>query len=95
MHTSSTPFEELPPIDEVALLTTMVRAVSRQPEKVVVSATHGKNVTVLTVTVDSEDVSHVFGRDHRTIQSITHLVVKAAAMRGKRMIVNLDIEELS
>lgn len=80
------------PLNEEDLLLEMVRSVVRRPEKVAIAATHGRDTTVLTITVDQDDIRHVFGREHRTIQALTHLIAKSAAMRNRRTIVNLDID---
>jgi predicted RNA-binding protein YlqC (UPF0109 family) len=84
--------QEATTIDEKMLLLSMVQAVVRQPEKVAISTTRGRDVSVLTISVDPQDISHVIGKEHRTIQALTHLIAKSAAMVGRRVLVNLDIQ---
>jgi predicted RNA-binding protein YlqC (UPF0109 family) len=85
------------PLNEKDLLLEVVRSVVRHPERVTIHTVHGKEITVLTISVDPQDISHVIGREHRTIQAVRHLLAKSAAMNGRKAIVNLDIqpEELS
>lgn len=75
---------------EEALLLEVVRSVVRHPDRVTISTTHGKEISVLTITVDPQDISHVIGREHRTIQAVRHILAKSAAMNGRKAIVNLD-----
>ena len=81
------------PLAEEDLLLEVVRSVVRHPERVTISTTHGKEITVLTISVDPQDVSHIIGREHRTISAVRHLLAKSAAMNGRKAIVNLDIQQ--
>lgn len=90
-HTSESTYDEdTEPMEESELLLEMVRCVVRNPGKVSVSATRSRDTTVLTISVDEEDLKHVIGREHRTIDAITHLIAKSAAMGQHKAIVNLD-----
>lgn len=71
----------------------MVRSVVRRPNKVSISTTRGRETTVLTIAVDQDDIKHVIGREHRTIQALTHLIAKSAAMTNRRAIVNLEMKD--
>lgn len=79
-------------LEEEDLLLEIIRSVVRHPKRVTIDATRGKEITVLTISVDPEDISHVIGREHRTIQAVRHLLAKSAAMNGRKAIVNLDIQ---
>ena len=81
------------PLAEEDLLLEVVRSVVRHPERVTIHTTHGREITVMTITVDPDDISHVIGRDHRTISALRHLLAKSAAMNGRKAIVNLDIQQ--
>lgn len=91
-QTTQAPLLDATPFDPTSLLLDMVRAVVYHPDHVEISTTFGREITVLTISVDPEDMSHLIGRDHRTISALRHLIAKSAAMNGRKAIVNLDIQ---
>jgi predicted RNA-binding protein YlqC (UPF0109 family) len=77
-------------LEESELLLEVVRSLVRKPEQVRIETIYGQSTTVLTIIVDPSDRGHVIGKDHRTIDAITHLFSKSAAMEKRRVLVQMD-----
>ena len=77
-------------LEESELLLELVRSVVRNPAKVSVEATRGRETTLLTLTVDPEDRGHVIGRERRTLDAIEHLFTKAAYIEGRKVVLQLS-----
>lgn len=78
-------------LEESELLLELVRSIVRHPEKVKIDSAKGQTTTLLTIMVDPEDRGHVIGKEHKTLDAIIHLFVKAAYMDGGRQVlIQLD-----
>ena len=67
----------------------MAQAVVSKPDQVNVEEVEGASMIVLELTVDSEDMGRIIGRDGRVANAMRTLLRTSAAKDGKR--VNLEI----
>lgn len=81
-------------LEESELLLELVRSIVSKPEAVSVDVVKGKSTTLLTLTVDPEDRGHVIGREHRTFEAIKHLFSKAAFLENRKVVIQLDGQDL-
>tara|TARA_A100001011_G_scaffold367901_1_gene421694 strand:+ start:551 stop:784 length:234 start_codon:yes stop_codon:yes gene_type:complete len=74
------------------LVETIVTALVDSPEQVKINETAGENVLILEISVSSDDIGKVIGKEGRIANSIRTIVKAAAAKQEKKVTVEILTE---
>ena len=74
------------------LVETIVTALVDNPEQVRINETAGENVLILEISVSSDDIGKVIGKEGRIANSIRTIVKAAAAKQDKKVTVEILTE---
>jgi hypothetical protein len=71
------------------LLENIVKALVDSPEQVVINETVGESIVILEISVASEDIGKVIGKEGRIANAIRTVVKAAAAKNEKKVTVEI------
>jgi hypothetical protein len=67
----------------------MVKSLVDHPEEVKITEVESEKTSILEISVASDDIGKVVGKDGRIIKSLRIILASSAAKKGKRVVVEM------